>query len=89
LLFPSDFVTTPAPNCLDWTPFSVLENARTIISFRLGLADAEILEKEFYQEFRSTDLVRLPNHRVYLKLMVDGIVSRPFSAATLGWSREA
>ena len=52
-------------------------------AFRLGLADAEILEKEFYPEFSATDLIKLPNYRIYLKLMVDGVVSRPFSAATL------
>jgi hypothetical protein len=61
---------------------AILGNAGTIISFRLGLADAEILEKEFYPEFSPTDLVRLPNYRIYLKLMVDGVVSRPFSALT-------
>ena len=62
---------------------AVLGNVGTIVSFRLGLADAEILEKEFYPEFNAIDLVNLPNYSIYLKLMVDGTVSRPFSAATL------
>ena len=30
------------------------------------------------------DLVALPNYQVYLKLMIDGRPSVPFSAATLG-----
>ena len=62
---------------------AVLGNAGTVISFRLGAADAEVMEKEFYPEFFATHLVNLPNYHVYLKLMVDGVVSKPFSAVTL------
>lgn len=62
---------------------AILGNAGTIVSFRLGLADAEILEKEFYPEFVAGDLIGLPNYNIYLKLMIDGKVSRPFSAQTL------
>jgi hypothetical protein len=62
---------------------AILGNAGTIISFRLGLADAEILSKEFWPEFSAEDLIRLPNYNVYLKLMVNGLVSKPFSAETL------
>ncbi len=62
---------------------AILGNVGTMISFRLGLADAEVLEKEFYPAFSAVDLVSLPNHHVYLKLMVDGVVSKPFSAETL------
>jgi hypothetical protein len=61
---------------------SVLANAGTIISFRLGVSDAEILEKEMYPEFSMRDLVNLPNYSIYLKLMIEGVVSRPFSAET-------
>jgi len=62
---------------------AILGNAGTIISFRLGLADAEILSKEFWPEFSAEDLIRLPNYNVYMKLMVGGAVTRPFSAETL------
>ena len=62
---------------------AILGNAGTIISFRIGLTDAEILEKEFYPEFSAVDLVRLPNYHIYLKLMVDGMVSSPFSGETV------
>jgi TraM recognition site of TraD and TraG len=62
---------------------AILGNAGTIISFRLGLADAEILSKEFWPEFSAGDLIRLPNYQVYLKLMVSGAVTRPFSAETV------
>src|SRR3989441_12392219 len=62
---------------------AILGNAGTIISFRVGLSDAELLEKEFFPEFRASDLVNLPNYHMYLKLMIDGVVSKPFSARTL------
>ena len=54
-----------------------------MITFRVGLSDAELLEKEFYPEFAASDFVGLPNYHIYLKLMIDGVVSKPFSAVTL------
>ena len=65
---------------------AILGNVGTIITFRLGHADAEILEGEFAPELSLEDLVNLPNHHIYLKLMADGIVSRPFSAEALASS---
>jgi hypothetical protein len=62
---------------------AILGNAGTLISFRVGTADAELLAREFYPEFAEADLVCLPNYQIYLKLMVDGAVTRPFSAETL------
>lgn len=62
---------------------AVLGNAGTLISFRVGVSDAEILAKEFYPTFSVNDLINLPNHHMYLKLMIDGQVSKPFSAVTL------
>ena len=62
---------------------AILGNVGTIISFRLGLADAEIISRELYPEFTAEDLVRLPNYNVYVKLAVNGAVTRPFSAETL------
>ena len=62
------------------TQDAVLGNVGTMIAFRVGLSDAEVLEKEFAPELRAQDLIALPNHHVYLKLMIDGVVSSPFSA---------
>ncbi len=62
---------------------AVFGNVGTMIIYRVGAADAEFLEKEFEPEFEIQDLVNLPNFNVYLKLMVDGITSRPFSAIIL------
>ncbi len=62
---------------------AVFGNAGTMVVFRCGAADAEFLENEFTPELTIEDIVNLPNFHVYLKLLVDGIASRPFSAATL------
>ena len=62
---------------------AVLGNAGTLICFRLGAADAVYLEKEFVPSFNRYDLINLPNYWVYLKLMIDGKPSKPFSAETL------
>ncbi|TAM80963.1 MAG: DUF87 domain-containing protein [Acidobacteria bacterium] len=62
---------------------AILGNVGTIISFRLGLADAEIIGKEFWPEFSKEDLIRLPNYSIYIKLMVNGAVTQPFSAETI------
>ena len=55
----------------------------TFIAFRIGPTDAEILEKEFYPDLSANDLVNLPNQTIYLKLMIDGAISKPFSAETV------
>jgi len=62
---------------------AVFGNTGTMIVFRVGAADAEYLESEFAPEFEIEDIVNIPNYHVYLKLMVNGMTSRPFSASTL------
>jgi energy-coupling factor transporter ATP-binding protein EcfA2 len=62
---------------------AVLGNAGTLITFRLGVEDAALIGKEFEPLFQPLDLLNLPNHDIYLKLMIDGEPSRPFSATTL------
>jgi len=63
---------------------AVIGNIGTMVSFRVGAEDAEFLEKEFAPEFEVQDMVSLGFASIYLKLMIDGIGSRPFSATTLG-----
>lgn len=62
---------------------AVFGNVGTMVIFRVGAEDAKVLENEFKPEFDLEDFVTLPNYTIYVKLMVDGITSRPFSAATL------
>ena len=62
---------------------SIFGNVGTLISLRVGAADAEFLEKEFTPEFVIQDLVNLDNYNIYLKMMIDGVSCRPFSVTTL------
>lgn len=59
---------------------AVLGNAATVISFRVGAEDAPVLAREFQPKFDTEDLINLPNRSMYLRLMIDGTPSRPFSA---------
>lgn len=62
---------------------AVFGNVGTMIAFRVGATDAEELEKEFSPVFVLEDLVNLGFAQIYLKLMIDGLSSQPFSATTL------
>lgn len=62
---------------------AVFGNVGTIVCFRVGAGDAEFLAKEFDPIFTETDLVNLTKWDIYLKLMIDGVASDPFSATTL------
>lgn len=62
---------------------AVFGNVGTMITFRVGAYDAEVLEKEFAPKFFAQDLVNLGFTQIYLKLMIDGVSSEPFSATTL------
>ena len=61
---------------------ALLGNVGTLVVFRLGGCDAAILAPEFMPEVRASDLVNLPAHQLYLKLLVNGTTSRPFSVST-------
>ena len=59
---------------------AVFGNVGTLIVFRVGAADAEELVKEFTPVFTEEDLVNLAKYEFYIKLMIDGVSSDPFSA---------
>ncbi len=62
---------------------AVLGNVGTMIIMRVGPQDAELLETEFAPTFTPEDLVSLAKFQMYLKLMVDGVSTQPFSANSL------
>lgn len=66
---------------------AVLGNVGTTICFRLGSKDARRFADEFSPVFEADDFLTLPNYHCYLRLMIDGEPSRPFSARSLGQSR--
>ncbi len=62
---------------------AVFGNVGTQIMFRVGATDAEYLEKEYAPVFTAEDMVNLGFTQIYLKLMIDGVASHPFSAVTM------
>lgn len=66
---------------------AVLANAGTLISLRLGAEDAQLVAREFEPVFTPVDILNLPNRSIYVKLMIDGMPSKPFSATTLSPSK--
>ncbi|MFC1632959.1 CxxC-x17-CxxC domain-containing protein [Patescibacteria group bacterium] len=62
---------------------AIFGNVGTMIIYRVGAADAEFLEPEFTPNILQENIVNLEKYKVYMKLMIDGIASRPFSAITL------
>ncbi|MEK7384392.1 MAG: hypothetical protein AAB262_14040, partial [Elusimicrobiota bacterium] len=57
-------------------------NAGSLVVFRVGADDARVLAPEFAPEIDATDLARLGRHEIALKLSIDGVTSRPFTAST-------
>lgn len=62
---------------------AVFGNVGSMIVFRVGSPDAMFMEDEFAPRFMPQDIINLPKYQVYLKLMIDGVTSQPFSALTL------
>jgi len=62
---------------------AILGNVGTTVTFRLGADDAKTLGSEFSPEFSPEDLAGLGKYHLILRLLVDGAVSRPFTAMTI------
>lgn len=61
---------------------AVFGNAGTMMTFRTGAEDAEVLAKEFAPTFNEFDLVNIDRFNTYVKLMINGTASKPFNMAT-------
>src|SRR5207244_1632270 len=65
---------------------AVIGNCGTLLSFRVGLEDADLLAPAMSKhpgQLTPADLGNLPNYTAYVRLLVDGHPSRPFSMRTL------
>lgn len=62
---------------------AVFGNVGTIVSFRVGTADAEFLSKQFAPVFDADDLQRVPNYNAIVRMLIGGIPTQPFSMAGL------
>jgi len=62
---------------------AILGNVGTLISFRVGATDAAPLAKQFGANVpQPHDLVGLANYELFIKMMIGGVQSKPFSAKT-------
>ncbi|HEV8601283.1 MAG TPA: type IV secretion system DNA-binding domain-containing protein [Patescibacteria group bacterium] len=61
---------------------AVFGNAGTMICFRIGVEDAEIIAKEFAPVFNEFDVINIDRYNAYVKLMVRGTATRPFNMET-------
>lgn len=63
---------------------AIFGNVGTMVTFRVGATpDAEIFEKEFAPTFTADNIVNLSAFQMYLRLMIDNVGSKPFSAKAL------
>jgi hypothetical protein len=62
---------------------AVFGNVGTLVSFQVGSEDAEEIAKQFGDEMLLEDLLGLPKYHAYIRLMIEGLTSSPFSLSTL------
>ncbi|MDO8664198.1 MAG: type IV secretion system DNA-binding domain-containing protein [Candidatus Liptonbacteria bacterium] len=62
---------------------SVFGNVGSQIIFRVGIQDAEFLEKQFQPVFDKNDLINIDNFNAYVKTLVNGETVKPFNIQTL------
>lgn len=61
---------------------AVFGNAGSMMSFRIGVEDAQIMAKEFAPTFNEFDLLNVDRYNAFVKLMVHGTASKPFNMST-------
>lgn len=62
---------------------AVFGNMGTIVAFRVGQNDVDMLSKYFQPSFEPEDLLRVPNFNTIIRTLVGGIPTQSFSMATL------
>src|SRR3990167_5282208 len=62
---------------------AVFGNAGTIVAFRVGVEDAEMLAKEFAPVFNENDVINVDKFTANVKLLIDNTASRPFNMKTI------
>ncbi|MAF80411.1 hypothetical protein CL628_00170, partial [bacterium] len=58
---------------------AVFGNVGTIISYRIGVDDAEFMAQQFEPVFTEYDLLNLDRFTAYIRLLISGTPARPFS----------
>ncbi len=63
---------------------AIFGNAGNLVSFIVGASDASVLQREFADKYSVEDLVSLGRYQIITRLLIDGHMSLPFPAHTLG-----
>lgn len=79
LIVANQFITQLTDEIRD----AVFGNMGTIVSFRVGQQDVDILAKYFQPHFDANDLLRVPNHNTIVRTLVGGVPTQPFSMSTI------
>ncbi len=58
---------------------AIFGNAGTIMSFRVGVSDANYLQHEFQPVFNEQDLINVERYHCYVKTLINGEPTNPFS----------
>ena len=62
---------------------AVFGNVGSLLSFQVGSDDAEVLSLQYEEAVTAKDILSLPKYHMYMRLMIDGMPSKPFSVSTL------
>ncbi len=79
LILANQFMTQLTDNIKE----SIIGNIGTVISGRIGITDAEILQKKFQPIFDAEDLTKLPNYQTITSVLINGVPSSAFSMTLL------
>lgn len=61
---------------------AVFGNTGSMVTFRIGVEDAEVMAKEYAPVFNEFDLLNVDRYNAFVKLMINGTASKPFNMAT-------
>ena len=67
----------------DATRSAVFGTVGTLVSFQVGAEDAEAVATQLGPDALPADLLQLPKHTACVRLLIDGMPSRPFTMKTL------
>jgi hypothetical protein len=62
---------------------AVFGNVGSIAAFRVGSDDATALESQFSPVFVANDLMNVPNWNCFVRMLANGVPTKPFSMATM------
>ena len=68
---------------------AVFGNVGSMIIYRVGSYDAQVFEKELAPAFNAENIVNLGKYQMYLRLMINGVGSKPFSGTGMAPIKES